>query len=74
MEKNFDANTMQKAMDFAQSPAGQQLIQMLRSQNPEAVQKAMSQAASGDYSQIGSTLAPLLASGEVQKLIKQLGG
>lgn len=74
MEKNFDESTMRKAMQIARTSAGQQLMDQLQKNDPEAIQKAMAQAASGDFSNIGKTLAPLLASEEVQKLLKQLGG
>ena len=74
MEKKFDPATVQKAMQLANTPAGKQLIGMLQQSNPDAVQKAMQQASAGDYAQIAKTLAPLMASPEIQALMKQMGG
>lgn len=74
MQKNSDKFSMQDALRLAKSPAGQQLISLLQQSDPEAVQKAMQQASNGDYSQISQTLAPLLASEDVKKLLQQMGG
>ena len=74
MQKNFDDFSMQDAMRLMSSPAGKQLLALLQQTDPDALKKAKAQASSGDYSQIGQTLAPLLASEEVKKLLQQLGG
>lgn len=74
MQKNFNDFSMQDAMRLVNSPAGKQLLAFLQQTDPDALNKAKSQASSGDYSQIGQTLAPLLASDEVKKLLQQLGG
>lgn len=74
MQKNFDDLSTQDAMRLVNSPAGRQLLALLQQTDPDALKKAKAQASSGDYSQIGQTLAPLLASDEVKKLLKQLGG
>lgn len=62
------------AMRMANTPAGKQLIAMLKKADNAVLQDAMKQASNGDMEKIKQTLAPLLASPEVQKLIKQLGG
>ena len=74
MHKNPNDFSMQEDMRLANSHAGQQLLALLRQSNPETLQKVMQQASSGDYSQIQQTLAPLLASEEVKKLLQQMGG
>lgn len=74
MQKNSDNFSMQEALRMANSPAGQQLLAMLRSSDPAAMQKAMEQASSGDYSQLSKTLAPFLESQDVKNLLKQMGG
>ena len=74
MQKNSNNFSMQDALRLAQSPAGQQLLAMLQQTDSTALDQARSQAAAGDYSQMANTLAPLLASEDVQKLLKQLGG
>ena len=74
MQKNSDNFSMQEALRMAKSPAGQQLLTLLQQSNPDALKTAMQQASAGDYSQIRQTLAPLLASEDVQKLLRQMGG
>lgn len=74
MEKKFGDISMQEAMRLAQTPAGQQLLTLLRQSDPAAVQKAMAQASAGDFSQIANTLAPLMASEEVRALLQKMGG
>ncbi len=74
MQKNSDNFSMQDALRLANSPAGQQLLALLQQADPEALSKAKTQASSGDFSQIAQTLAPLLASEDVKKLLQQLGG
>ncbi len=71
MDKNF---SMQDAMRVANTDAGKQLLAMLQSGNSDAFAQAMKQASQGDYSALSKTLAPMLASAEVQKLLKQMGG
>lgn len=74
MQKNSDNFSMQDALRLANSPAGQQLLALLQQADPEALDKAKTQASSGDFSQIAQTLSPLLASEDVKKLLQQLGG
>ena len=73
MQKNSDNFSMQEAMRLAKTDAGQQLLAMLQSQDSDAMKQAMAQAGRGNYDQLKQTLAPLLASPEVQKLLSQLG-
>ncbi len=74
MHKNSSDFSMQEALRLANSPAGQQLLALLRQSDPATLQKVMQQASSGDYSQIPQTLAPLLASEEAKRLLQQMGG
>lgn len=74
MEKNSNNFSMQEFMRLANSPAGKRLISLLQQADPNAVNQAKAQASSGNYSQVAQTLAPFLASEEVQKLMKQLEG
>ena len=46
-----DNFSMQEVLRMAASPAGQQLIALLRQQDGNAFQSAMSSAAAGDYTQ-----------------------
>ena len=73
MNQKSDDFSVQKAMAFANTPAGQQLIAMLQQADHSQIQKAMSQASSGDLSSAQKTLSSILSSPEAQKLIQQLG-
>ena len=72
MQKKSDDFSLQEAMRLANSPAGQQLIAMLRRQNPEQMQQVMNQAASGKYDQAQSTIQSLLRDPQIQALLRQL--
>ena len=69
--KNF---SMQDAVKLANTPTGQELLALLQQSDTAALQDAMKQATSGNYGSAKQILQPLLASPEVQKLIRQLGG
>ena len=69
--KNFSA---EEAMRLANSPAGQQLIAMLQKANTSSLQEAVNQATNGNIEQAKQALGPLLASPEIQRLLRQLGG
>lgn len=72
MPNNQD--TIREAMRMAQTPAGQQLIQMLRSQNSQDLQTAMERAAAGDYAAAKQALSAILSNPDAQKLLSQMGG
>ena len=74
MDKHSPNFSMQDAMRVANTDAGKQLLELLQANNGDALKQAMNQANSGDYSSLSKTLAPILASEDVQKLLKQLGG
>lgn len=65
--------SMQEVLRMAATPAGQQLITMLRQQGGSDFQAAMSSAASGDYTQAKRSIEKLMADPQVQELLKQLG-
>lgn len=74
MENSFKNFSMQDAMKLANSEKGKQLLNQIQKSNPKELDQAMAQAAQGDYSQLSQTLKPLLASAQIQELLKQLGG
>ncbi len=74
MQKSFGDFSMQDALRLSKTPAGKQLLALLQQSDPNTMQKAMEQASKGDMSQLQQTLAPILASEDVQKLLQQLGG
>jgi hypothetical protein len=72
MQKKSDDFSLQEAMRLANSPAGQQILAMLRQNNPHQLQQAMGQAASGNYTQAQYTLKSLLQDPQLQTLLRQL--
>lgn len=74
MQNNSGDLSMQNIMRMISSPAGQQLLALLKQSDPQALQKAMEQATSGDYSNAKKSLSPFFESEEVKKLLQQLGG
>ena len=72
MQKNSQDFNLQEALRLAKSPAGQQLLAMLKQSDSEKVKQAGSQARSGDYSAAMATIRELLSSEEGQALLKQL--
>lgn len=70
----YDPKTIQQAMKIAQTPEGQQLIQMLQSTGGADLQKAMTKASGGDYAAAKQALSAILNNPEAQKLLRQLGG
>ena len=49
MQKKTDEFSMDRVMQLAKSPAGQQLLAMLQQKDPQALQQAAMQASQGDY-------------------------
>ena len=74
MKKDTLNFSSEEAMRLANTPAGQQLIAMLKKTNGAALQNAIQQASAGNMEQVKQTFEPLLASPEIQKLLQQLGG
>ena len=72
MQKNSQNFSMQDAMRLARSDAGQQLLQLLRQSDGDALRKAADLAAAGDYRKASASLSALLDSPEVKALLKQL--
>ena len=73
MDRNFDEKTIAKAKALANSPEGQQLQSALSQTHPEIMAKAQAQLSAGDYAQLMKTLAPLMASEDFKKVLRQLG-
>ena len=74
MQKNSQNFSMQEAMRLANSDAGQRLLAILKQSDGDQLRKAMDQAAAGNYEGMQSALSSVLASQEVQALLKELGG
>ena len=72
MKGNFDEMSMQDAMRLANSRTGQQLLSMMKNSDPKMLEKAASQAASGDYEQLKQTMSAFLSNPEMRALLEQL--
>ena len=66
--------SMEDAMRLAKSPQGQKVLAQLQQHHSGALESAMAQAQSGDYSQIKNPLSAFLQSPEGQNLMNQLRG
>ena len=72
MEHNQEA--IQEAMRMANSPAGQQLLQLLQHKNGPGLQNAMQSAAAGDYDAVRKALTQIMKDPQARKLLEQMGG
>ena len=74
MQKNSGNFSIEDMMKLVNTPAGKQLIEILKRSDPQTLQNAAAQASKGDMNTAKDTLAPLMASQTVQELLRQLGG
>lgn len=65
--------SMEDLIKLAASPAGQQLLQLLQNSDPDAMQKAMQKASSGDLSGAKAAISGFTKDPQVQKLLEQMG-
>ena len=63
---------MKELLRLAQSPAGQQLIALLRQRGGDRLSAALAPASAGDYRQAQALLSDLLSQEDAQALIKAL--
>ena len=62
----------EQAMAMAQSDAGKKLLALLQETNGDQLQKAMEQAAAGNYQQVKETMSSLLSSREAKALLEKM--
>ena len=74
MQKNSQNFSMQEALRLANSDAGQRLLAILRNSDSASLHNAMDQAAAGNFENAQAALSDLLASEEVRRLLKEMGG
>ncbi len=72
MQKNSEDFSMQEALRLAKSPAGQQLLAMLRQKDNGQLQQVMDLATAGNYTQASQIINTLLSSDEAQQLLNEL--
>lgn len=72
MEKKSQEFSMKEALRLAQSPAGQQLQQLLQQADQESLNSALSKAQQGNYEDAAKQLRSLMSSPQAQALLKEL--
>lgn len=70
--QNYD-HAIEKARRLAQTPAGQQLNNLLRQMGGSNLESALASAASGDYSKLQQVLPKLLSNPQARKLLEEMG-
>ena len=74
MQEKSPNFSMDQMMRLANSPAGKQLMALLKQQSPESLNAAADHARAGDMAMAKASLQALLSSGQVQELMDQLRG
>lgn len=74
MQKNSENFSFQDVMRLAATPAGQQLIALLRQSNTEQLQQAARLASEGNTAQAQALLSGLLSDPRIRDLLTQMGG
>lgn len=74
MQKNPPAFSPEEVLQLAKSPAGQQLLAMLRQSGGTQMQQAAEKAAKGDYGDAMVLARKLMEDPQTRALLKQLGG
>ena len=72
MEKKSQEFSMKEALRLAQSPAGQQLQQLLQQADQQTLNSALSQAQQGNYEDAARQIRVLMSSPQAQALLKEL--
>ena len=72
MQKNSQDFSMEAAARLAQTPAGQRLLTILRSADPDQLQQITDLASSGNYDQANRILREMLSSSEARKILNAL--
>jgi hypothetical protein len=66
--------SMEQAMAFVSTPAGQRLLAILREKNSNDLSKAQAYAASGEMDKAKDVISSLLKDPQILSILKQLGG
>lgn len=74
MAEKFHQFSTEDMAALASSPAGQQLMSLLRQSGGDQLQNAASRAAAGDITGARELLSPLLNDPRIRNLLKDLGG
>ena len=74
MQKNSQDFSMQDALRLSKSPAGQQLMSLLRQADSSSLQQALREVSAGNYTSAQQILRTLLDTPEAKALLQQLEG
>ena len=74
MHKNSENFSVQDAMRLAGTPAGQELLNLLRQGDSSKLQQAAQMASEGNYAQAQQLLSGFLQDPEVHRLLSKMGG
>ena len=72
MEKKSQEFSMKEALRLAQSPAGQQLQQLLQQADRQTLNEAVLKAQQGNYEDAVKQLRSIMSSPQAQALLKEL--
>lgn len=72
MENQTPNFSMQDAMRLAGTPAGKELLGLLKA-DENAMEQAQKQLKQGDYEQVKKTLSKLMESPRVRELLEEMG-
>lgn len=73
-QNNHQDFSVEQAMAFAASPAGQKLISLLQKSGSKDLEAARQHASTGNMEQAKAALSELLKDPQVHALLKQFGG
>ena len=73
MGQNDKNAAIQEAMRLAQTPAGQQLLAMLKQADNQKIQQAMASFSSGKPDEAKKLLADVLSTPQAKRLMEQMG-
>ena len=74
MQKNSGNFSMNDVANMANSPAGRKLLELLKSSDPHALEKAMQEASAGNFEGVKETLSSFMKNKEAQRLLNNMGG
>ena len=72
MHQNPNSVSMDDALRMAATPAGKELINLLKANTSSDMDSARKAVASGDYEAAKASLSSLLQSADIQKLLRQM--
>ena len=74
MNQKSDKFSMEQAARLASTPEGQQIMDLIRSQQGVNLNSAIAKANAGDYGELQKSVQQLLSTPEAKKLLEKLGG